>query len=191
MWVSMAFWPPYRKLAALMVLAILSAVVCILAVKTGPADAAGAPCFDQLPGLAGIPPWGFHTGAPLTAERGSYARAYGDINLDTNQISGKICQAQYVHGDESMIMMRAQSPIVFHTHVAELWGYPGNEITTHVEVVSSTDASCQVGTVGLMTMYASYNGVRSDSIQFTFPAACRTHDQLYHGSQVNAQVPPL
>jgi hypothetical protein len=42
-----------------------------------------------------------------------------------------------------------------------------------------------------MDMYASYNGVRSDSIQFAFPAACKDHDHLYHGPQVNAQVPPL
>jgi hypothetical protein len=39
--------------------------------------------------------------------------------------------------------------------------------------------------------YASYNGVRSDSVQFFFPAACRDQDHLYHGRQVNNQVPPL
>jgi hypothetical protein len=38
---------------------------------------------------------------------------------------------------------------------------------------------------------ASYNGVRSDSAQFFFPAACRDQDHLYHGPQVNNQVPPL
>ncbi len=163
----------------------------MLAARTGPALAAGSPCFDQLPGLAGIPPWGFHTGEPLTAARGSYARAYGDIDLARNEISGKICEAQFVHGQAELIMLAPESPIIFHTHVAELWGYPGNEIRTHVKVTSSSDASCTVGTVGLMTMYASYNGVRSDSIQFRFPAGCRAHDHLYHGAQVNAQVPPL
>jgi hypothetical protein len=40
-------------------------------------------------------------------------------------------------------------------------------------------------------LYASYNGVRSDSVQFFFPAACRDQDHLYHGRQVNNQVPPL
>jgi hypothetical protein len=39
-------------------------------------------------------------------------------------------------------------------------------------------------------MFASYNGVRSDSVQFIFPRACRDHDHLYHGPQVNNQVPP-
>src|ERR1700679_1771586 len=41
------------------------------------------------------------------------------------------------------------------------------------------------------TVYASYNGVRSDSVQFFFPAACHDQDHLYHGTQVNNQVPPL
>ena len=48
-----------------------------------------------------------------------------------------------------------------------------------------------VGTVGRATLFASYNGVRSDSVQFFFPAACRHEDHLYHGTQVNNQVPPL
>ncbi len=180
-----------RKLSLLALLSLITALLTVLAVRTAPADAAGAPCFAELPGLAGIPPWGFHTGAPLTSARGSYARAYGSIDLATNQIAGTICEAQYGHGSASLIVMRAVSPIIFHTHVAMLWGHPGNEVKTRVRVTSSTDASCTVGTVGLMTMYASYNDVRSDSIQFTFPAACAAHDQLFHGAQVNAQVPPL
>ncbi len=182
-----------RKLVALMAIALLCAVVSILAVSTGPADAAAIPpCFQQLPGLPGvIPPWGFHTGDPLTGDHGSYARAYGDINLDTNQISGKICQVQYVRAEASLIVMRPVSPIIFHTHTAVLYGYAGNEIKAHVQVASSTDSSCKVGTVGVMTMFGSYNNVRSDSIQFTFGAACRAHNHLYHGSQVDAQVPPL
>ena len=40
-------------------------------------------------------------------------------------------------------------------------------------------------------MYASYNGVRSDSMQFFFDAGCSDQDHLYHGAQVVAQVPPL
>ena len=56
---------------------------------------------------------------------------------------------------------------------------------------SSTDPKCAVGTVGRATLYASYNGVRSDSVQFFLPAACKDQDHLYHGTQVNTQVPPL
>ena len=30
-----------------------------------------------------------------------------------------------------------------------------------------------------------------DSVWFAFPASCKDHDHLYHGPQVNNQVPPL
>jgi len=59
-----------------------------------------------------------------------------------------------------------------------------------VRVRSSTDPRCQVGTVGNVTLFASYNGGRSDSVQFSFPAGCKGHNHLYHGPQVNNQVPP-
>jgi len=58
-------------------------------------------------------------------------------------------------------------------------------------VASSTDPKCAVGTGGRTTLYASYDGVRSDSVQFFFPASCRGQSHLYHGSQFNNQVPPL
>jgi hypothetical protein len=61
-----------------------------------------------------------------------------------------------------------------------------------VRVKSSTDPRCKVGTLGRVTLFASYNNVRSDSVQFFFPrSSCRDHDHLYHGPQVNNQVPPL
>lgn len=183
-----------RKFGAVTLLGASLLVTLALALcgpGAGSAAAAAAPCFDQLPPYSGIPPWGFHTGPPLTGDRGSYARAYGNIDLDTNRISGKICQVNRVPGREALIVMKALSPIIYHSHYAEMWGYPGNEIKTHVRVLSSDDRACKVGTVGVMTMYASYNGVRSDSVQFHFPAACKAHDHLYHGTEVNAQVPPL
>jgi hypothetical protein len=40
-------------------------------------------------------------------------------------------------------------------------------------------------------MYGSYNGVRSDSIQFFFDSGCWYQSNLYKGPQVDAQVPPL
>jgi hypothetical protein len=61
-----------------------------------------------------------------------------------------------------------------------------------VRVKSSTDSRCTVGTLGHATLFASYNNVRSDNVQFLFPeSSCSDHDHLYHGPQVNNQVPPL
>ena len=175
------------------VAAAAAAAVTLLASGAGSAAAAGGPpCFAQIPPAGGIPPWGFHTGDPLTGDTGSYSRARGKIDLGANTISGKICQVVFGrHHRERLIVMRPLSPIISHTHVGRMWGYPGNLIVVHVKVTRSLDPACRVGTIGRMTMFASYNGVRSDSVRYRFPAACADQDHLYHGPQVNAQVPPL
>jgi hypothetical protein len=146
----------------------------------------------QVPIVGGIPPWGFHTGAPITRASGSYARGHGDINLAANTVSGILCQVDRVRNQpDRLIIMTVEHHLVYHSHYAVRWGVPGNIMKIVVRVQSSTDPWCMVGTLGRVTLFASYNGVRSDSVRFTFPAACQDHDHLYHGPQVNNQVPPL
>jgi hypothetical protein len=145
----------------------------------------------QIPIIRGTPPWGFHTGEPISGPTGSYARGHGDINLDANTVSGILCQVFRVrHQPDRLIIMTVKHHLVYHSHTAVMWGVPGNIMKIIVRVKSSTDPGCKVGTLGHVTLFASYNGVRSDSVQFTFPTACKDHDHLYHGPQVNNQVPP-
>jgi hypothetical protein len=146
----------------------------------------------QIPIVGGIPPWGFHTGAPITGATGSYARGHGEINLAANTVSGTLCQVDRVRDQpDRLIVMTVEHHLVYHSHYAVMWGVPGNIMKIVVRVQSSTDSQCKVGAIGRVTLFASYNGVRSDSVRFTFPAACKDHDHLYHGPQVNNQVPPL
>lgn len=146
----------------------------------------------QVPIVGGIPPWGFHTGAPITKATGSYARGHGDINLAASTVSGILCQVDRVrHQPDRLIIMTVEHHLVYHSHYAVMWGVRGNIMKIIVRVRSSNDPRCKVGTLGRVTLFGSYNGVRSDSVQFTFPAACADHDHLYHGPQVNNQVPPL
>jgi hypothetical protein len=162
---------------------------------SGMAGAASANSVDYcagIPVVGGIPPWGFHTGSPITGATGSFARGHGEINLGANTVSGILCQVNRVRNKpDRLIIMTVEHHLVAHSHVAVMWGVPGNMMKIIVRVRSSTDPSCEVGTVGHVTLFASYNGVRSDSVQFSFPAACKDHDHLYHGTQVNNQVPPL
>jgi hypothetical protein len=146
-----------------------------------------------VPIVQGIPPWGFHTGQPITGATGSYARGHGEINLDANTVSGILCQVDRVrHQPDRLIIMTVQHHLVYHSHHATMWGVPGNIMKIVVRVKSSTDSRCMVGTLGHATLFASYNNVRSDSVQFFFPkSSCSDHDHLYHGPQVNNQVPPL
>jgi hypothetical protein len=150
---------------------------------SGRADAATS-C-SQVPTVYGIPPWGFHTGS-YTGES-SFAKGHGDIDLSANTVSGVICQQNRA----GVTIMSVERHLVYHSHYATMWGYPGNIIKIKVRITSSTNQRCSVGTVGRAVLYASYNGVRSDSVQFYFPAGCDDQDHLYHGTQVNNQVPPL
>ncbi len=163
-----------------------------LAGMAGPASGNSTQYCAQIPIVGGIPTWGFHTGSPITGATGSFARGHGEINLSANTVSGILCQVDRVRRQpDRLIIMTVEHHLVDHSHVAVMWGVPGNIMKITVRVRSSTDPSCEVGTVGHVTLFASYNGVRSDSVQFTFPAACKDHDHLYHGTQVNNQVPPL
>jgi hypothetical protein len=147
---------------------------------------------SQVPIVYGTPPWGFNTGWPITGATGSYARGHGDINLGANTVSGILCQVDRVRKQpDRLIIMTVEHHLVYHSHHAVLWGVPGNIMKIIVRVQSSSDRRCKVGTIGRATLFASYNGVRSDSVEFTFPAACRHHNHIYHGPQVNNQVPPL
>jgi hypothetical protein len=145
----------------------------------------------QIPIVGGIPPWGFHTGMPITGATGSYARGHGDINLAANTVSGILCQVDRIRGGrDRLIVMTVMRHLVYHSHYAVRWGFPGNLMKIIVRVQSSNDPRCKVGTLGRVTLFASYNGVRSDSVAFRFPASCADHDHTYHGPQVNNQVPP-
>jgi hypothetical protein len=149
------------------------------------------PGCGQIPIIYGTPPWGFRTN-PGNVEAGSFARGHGEINLETNTVSGVICQEDHArHEPMRAITMTVARHLIYHSHYAVMWGYPGNIMKVAVRVQASNDPSCAVGTVGHATLFASYNGVRSDSVQFSFPATCSDQDHLYHGAQVNNQVPPL
>lgn len=179
------------RMRAAIALLVLAPILTLLA-TAGPANA-GYPVdyCKQIPIWYGIPPWGFHTGAPITGPTGSYARGHGDINLGARTVSGIMCQVNRVRNQpDRLIIMTVEHHLVYYSHHGVMWGYPGNMMKVIVRVKSSTDPLCKVGTVGHVTIFASYNGVRSDSVQFFFPAACRDHDHLYHGTQVNNQVPP-
>ena len=172
-------------------LAIL-ALMTLLVVGNMAGQAAGySPGCGQIPIVGGIPPWGFHTGAPITGATGSYARGHGHINLDANTVSGIVSGRPRPKPANPCDHHDGRTPPRLPLALRGDVGFPGNIMKITLRVRASSDPKCKVGTVGRATLFASYNGVRSDSVQFFFPAACRDHDHLYHGRQVNNQVPPL
>ena len=171
---------------------VVLALMTLLVLSSMAGQAAGySPGCGQIPIVYGIPPWGFHTGPPIGAT-GSFARGHGEINLEAHTVSGIICQEDHFRNKPTRaITMTVEHHLLYQSHYAVMWGFPGNIMKIRVRVRASNDPKCEVGTVGHATLFASYNGVRSDSVQFFFPAACRDQDHLYHGTQVDNQVPPL
>ena len=171
--------------------AVLASIALLAPSSMAAQGATYSPGCGRIPILYGIPPWGFHTGPPLGLT-GSFARGHGEINLGADTVSGILCQEGHVQNQPSRaITMTVEHHLVYHSHYAVMWGFPGNIMKIIVRVRASNDPKCDVGTLGRATLFASYNGVRSDSVQFFFPAACSDQDHLYHGPQVNNQVPPL
>jgi hypothetical protein len=167
-------------------IAVPAAALAALLVALATAGTAhGATSCSQIPTVYGIPPWGFHTGS--YSGEPSFAKGHGDIDLEANTVSGVICQQDRA----GTIIMSVQHHLLYHSHYAVMWGYEGNIMKIDVRVTHSSDPACTVGTVGRAVLYASYNGVRSDSVRFYFPTACKSQRHLYHGAQVNNQVPPL
>lgn len=165
-------------------------LLLVLGGTTGRASGYTPGC-GQIPIVNGIPPWGFHTGPPIGAT-GNFARGHGNIDLEASTVSGILCQEDHFRNQPTRaITMTVERHLVYHSHYAKMWGYPGNVMKIIIRVRASNDPGCAVGTIGHATLFASYNGVRSDSVQFFFPVACRDQDHLYHGPEVNNQVPPL
>lgn len=169
-----------------------------LAAGVGVASAGAAAASRPVAYCAAIPQanitpqeWGFHGGAPITGSTGSYTRGHGTINLVASTATGIICQVDRVPGaPDHQIILSIARHVIYHSHTAYMFGVEGNIMKIAVRVKHSTDPSCAVGTSGQMTIFASYNNVHADSIQYSFPAACRDHRHRYTGPSVITNVPP-
>ena len=170
----------------------LASAIAVVLVAPGTSFAGGArsPAYCTIP-TKNYSPWGFHTGLPISGPTGSYAHGHGTFNPSARSASGIMCQVDRVHNaPDRQIILSIGHRMVYYSHTATLWGFPGNLVKLAVRVRQSTDPNCPVGTTGLVTIFASYNGVHQDSVKFYFPAACKSHRHLYHSQSVVTNVMP-
>jgi hypothetical protein len=143
--------------------------------------------------IVNVPPegWGFHAGHPVAGATGAYARGHGTINLSGRTATGVICQVCRSRGTADRQVVLTVGRHVIHTsHHAVRFGVPGNIMSIHLSVHSSTDPACAVGTEGRATIFASYNNVHRDSVRFTFGGSCRDQQRGWTGQSVVTNVPP-
>ena len=178
-------------LASAVLAAVLAADVAAASRPTGYASRATAYC-SAFP-IVEVPKeaWGFHGGQPITGPAGSYTRGHGTINLSARTVSGIICQVDRVrNAPDRQIVLSVAHQLLAASHHAVMFGVPGNIMKIDVRVKSSTDPNCPVGAPGQATIFASYNDVHEDSVQFSFAAACKPHRHRYTGADVVTNVPP-
>jgi hypothetical protein len=170
----------------------LSAVALAVLAAPIPSLAASSrqPAYCTIPTEKTNQPWGFHTGPAITGPTGSYAHGHGNFNPTARTADGIMCQVDRVRNQPDHQIILRVTHFVYYSHTAMMWGYPGNLVKLRVRVRQSTDSSCPVGTIGLVTIFASYNNIHQDSVKFWFPAACRSHRHLYHSQSVVTNVMP-
>jgi hypothetical protein len=128
---------------------------------------------------------GFRVAWPNASHAG--ARGHGKVNLGARTVSGIMCQ---VNRDHTEIVLSVGHRLLYASHHAVRFGVPGNIVKTVVRVTRTSDANCPVGTRGTLTVFASYNNVHRDSVELSFPAACKGHRHRYSGPSVVTNVPP-
>jgi hypothetical protein len=158
----------------------------VISTTSGAASVPAAYC--PLPPGSTNPSWGFHVGAPIQAVTGTYAHGRG--TLTGGHAAGAICQVDRSAGaPDRQIVLSVTHGAVNPQHAVTVNGVLGNRMSLPVRVSSTTDTRCHVGTQGTVTLFSSYNGVHRDTVDLTFPRACRDHDHHYSGPHVVALVP--
>jgi hypothetical protein len=168
----------------LRLLTILGLLGAVLALGGSALASSPAPAYCTIPAGGADVQWAFHVGAPITAAHGTYAHGHGTIQ--GQRATGAICQVDRVAGSpDRQIILSAAGPVISLQHAVTFDGVLSNQLRLHVRVTSSTDPKCRVGTKGELTLIASYDSsVHHDSVQLSFPAACRRHDHNYSGRSV-------
>ena len=176
-------------LSALTVLLALAGAAGPAAAQRGGESGYTAGC-GGIPIVGGTPPWGFHTGAPSPANRQLTPVATATSTSPPTPSQGS-CARRPGRGGTGPADRDDGSLTSSPTLTSRRCGGSRQHHEDHRPRDGQHRRGLQVGTIGAGALFASYNSVRSDSVQFFFPAACRDHDHLYHGTQVNNQVPPL
>ncbi len=162
--------------------------------RHGAMSAAALPVnYCQVIPIVNVPPegWGFHAGHPISGATGAYARGHGTFNLSARTATGVICQVHRSRGKvDRQVVLTVGRHVIHTSHHAVRFGVPGNIMSIHVSVHTSTDPGCTVGTTGRATIFASYNNVHRDSVRFTFAGSCRDQQRRWTGTSVVTNVPP-
>jgi hypothetical protein len=163
------------------------AVAATLVLASGQVASSSEPvAYCPIP--SGATAWAFHAGVPITGATGTYAHGHGSVS--GGSAAGVICQVDRARGAPDRQIILSIHSLISLQHAVPVSGALGNVMRLGVRVKSSTDPKCKVGTAGQAMIVATYNGAHHDSVELSFPSACRRHRHDYTGTDVVALVPP-
>ncbi|HEX5309616.1 MAG TPA: hypothetical protein VFW38_11115 [Solirubrobacteraceae bacterium] len=135
--------------------------------------------------------WAFtESGAPSGAHKGiSSSYTHGRGTWQSGKASGTICHADQLRsgkGSQHLVLTMSGSSKL-SPHVTRL-GLLGVELGLKVKVAASDDSACPVGSLGTVTLFASYYSVHKDSVQLRFSSACADHNHSFTGSSLHVLI---
>ena len=150
-----------------------------------PAAAATAP-----PSSAVAVQWEFsQIGSPTPANAAvSSSWTRGSGSWSAARASGTICSNDSGAGMATRELVLAVSGASKLSPQSTKLGLLGVGIVLPVAVTATNDAACPRGTVGSVTLFASYYGLHRDSITLHFAPACADHDLVFTGASVHVLI---
>lgn len=135
--------------------------------------------------------WAFtESGAPSGTHKGiSSSYTHGRGTWQSGKASGTICHADQLTGGKGsqnlVLSMTGNSKL--SPHVTRL-GLLGVELGLKVKVAASDDSACPAGSLGTVTLFASYYSVHKDSVRLSFAGGCADHDHSFTGSSLHVLI---
>jgi hypothetical protein len=170
--------------------AVLAATAAIAAGATAEAAASA-----QCPLKVGSPSggdvqWAFTETGPPTGKHPGIKSSYthGRGNWTAGRATGTACSADTpTSGPSRNLVLAVSGKAKLSPGITEL-GLRGVGLVLRVRIKASDDRACAAGTLGTVTLFASYYAIHRDSVSLHFAAACSGHDHRYTGSQVHVLI---
>jgi hypothetical protein len=176
---------------------VISVALVGLALTSGPAGAAPhataakVSCPIKASGSSSAVEWAFtESGPPSGAHKGiASSYTHGKGLWQYGKASGTICH------EDSLVGGRGSKELVLSTTGSSKLsprvtrgGLPGVELQLKVKVSASDDSACEPGTIGTVTLFASYHETHRDSLALSFGGGCEDHDHRYGGSSLHVLI---
>lgn len=167
------------------------AVAGILAASGSAGAAAKVKCPIRASASSSPVEWAFtESAAPSGAHKGiASSYTHGRGLWRNGKAGGTVCHADQLSaskGSQNLVLgMAGTSKLLPRVNRKGLLGV---ELTLKVKVSASDDSACPVGTIGTVTLFASYFETHRDTLALSFIGGCADHDHRYSSGSLHVLI---